>query len=583
MSPVEWDRSENNRIAAIALRARAKRHSFPSSAPPPIPMVHPAWNQAPTAQFCNVFNPTPTNAPVGSIASSFQPQSSYGSIYVHVHAGPPPPPPSTMRNTESAEASFQNMSNHVWGSNTNNRVPLADIKAPTSDFNIQSAPARRVQCKFNPTIPTNLQFSPMLLLPLMLLPNLLLRSEPECTAVLKEFDDGTTALTGKHAPGCLRRNGKQRPNAPNPDHLHDPADLIWRDCVAHFTEVVGPNFNGLDKSQIRNLVYHSREKTFGSNAIAKVESQYSGPSATAFLRCNTTFTGEKKMQRMMCFALPALLNLLMYPMVHMFVDATFDIVPHPFYQCLIIMVFDARLRIIIPVAWILMTGKTNECYWQAFNWLCSAVDEIAPAYIGVDFERAFFTQVSNHFSEADLIGCLFHFKQALRRKMIKLGIPEEEVKNVMQKGIIDLITVIPVEHLNPKGTAFVAAKIYDYCAELYGKGSDEYKESEKKWDDFWADYFMSFWMQPEFVKVWNVAHLVDKKDKMKLLHRTSNGLERYNRHFNGICPTTHPNLVTFAHALHKEAERVLQRMDDVAKGREVPPEYNEYRFPRNPT
>ena len=43
----------------------------------------------------------------------------------------------------------------------------------------------------------------------------------------------------------------------------------------------------------------------------------------------------------------------------MFVDATFDIVPHPFYQFLIIMVFDARLRIFIPVAWILMTGKTN--------------------------------------------------------------------------------------------------------------------------------------------------------------------------------------------------------------------------------
>lgn len=78
----------------------------------------------------------------------------------------------------------------------------------------------------------------------------------------------------------------------------------------------------------------------------------------------------------------------------------------------------------------------------------------------------------------------------LRRKMIKLGIPEEEVKFVMQKGVIDLITVIPVEDLNPKGTAFVAAKIYDYCAELYGKGSDEYKESEKRWDDFWADYFM---------------------------------------------------------------------------------------------
>ncbi len=36
------------------------------------------------------------------------------------------------------------------------------------------------------------------------------------------------------------------------------------------------------------------------------------------------------------------------------------------------------------------------------------------------------------------------------------------------------------------------------------------------------------------------------------------------------------------HALHKEAERVLKQMDDVAKGREVPPEYNEPVFPEIP-
>jgi len=94
----------------------------------------------------------------------------------------------------------------------------------------------------------------------------------------------------------------------------------------------------------------------------------------------------------------------------MFVDATFDVVPSPFYQCLIIMVFDARLRIFIPVAWILMTGKTNECYWQAFNWLTSAVDSINPAFVGVDFERAFFSQVTNHFSEAEIVGCFFSFQ-----------------------------------------------------------------------------------------------------------------------------------------------------------------------------
>ena len=70
-----------------------------------------------------------------------------------------------------------------------------------------------------------------------------------------------------------------------------------------------------------------------------------------------------------------------------------------------------------------MTGKTLECYWQAVNWLTSVVDSIAPTFVGVDFKRAFYTQVANHFTEAEIIGCLFHFKQTLHRRMIKLGTP----------------------------------------------------------------------------------------------------------------------------------------------------------------
>ena len=84
-------------------------------------------------------------------------------------------------------------------------------------------------------------------------------------------------------------------------------------------------------------------------------------------------------------------------------DATFSIVPVPFYQCLIAMVFDASLKIYVPVAWILMSGKTEECYWHAFNWLTNAVEDIDPSYTGVDFDRGFFTQISIHFSCAKLI------------------------------------------------------------------------------------------------------------------------------------------------------------------------------------
>ena len=144
--------------------------------------------------------------------------------------------------------------------------------------------------------------------------------------------------------------------------------------------LVCPNFYGWDKSQTCNLVFHPHEQVFGGNAISKIESQYSGTNNTAFLRYSSTFSDEKKMQCMMCFALPQCLNLLLYPLVwNKFLKnpfmceltlyilfhsrftclsmQTFDVVPSPFYQCLIIMVFDARLRIFILVAWILMTGK----------------------------------------------------------------------------------------------------------------------------------------------------------------------------------------------------------------------------------
>ena len=74
------------------------------------------------------------------------------------------------------------------------------------------------------------------------------------------------------------------------------------------------------------------------------------------------------------------------------------------------------------------------------------------------------------------------------------------------------------------------------------------------------------------IPVWSVAGVADSEHKV--INRTSNGLERYNRHINSILPSNHPNLVTFATALHAEADRVIQRMKDVDKQREMPPEYS---------
>ena len=83
-------------------------------------------------------------------------------------------------------------------------------------------------------------------------------------------------------------------------------------------------------------------------------------------------------------------------------------------------------------------------------------------------------------------------------------------------------------------------------------------------------------MQDEMMNVWNV-HGMDEGG-VKLSNRTSNGLERYNRHFNGIYPNNHPNLVTFVSKLKEEVGGQVQRIENVRKGREDPPDYQEVVF-----
>ena len=53
--------------------------------------------------------------------------------------------------------------------------------------------------------------------------------------------------------------------------------------------------------------------------------------------------------------------------VQLYIDSTFNIVPDPFYQCLIVMAFDETLGVYVPVLYILITTKTHWLYWNALH------------------------------------------------------------------------------------------------------------------------------------------------------------------------------------------------------------------------
>lgn len=68
---------------------------------------------------------------------------------------------------------------------------------------------------------------------------------------------------------------------------------------------------------------------------------------------------------------------------------------------------------------------------------------MGPEFIYCDFESRLLRAIGDHNPNATAIGCLFHFKQACRRKMLKYEIPKKECKIAMKSGVLDMLTVIP--------------------------------------------------------------------------------------------------------------------------------------------
>ena len=93
-------------------------------------------------------------------------------------------------------------------------------------------------------------------------------------------------LVGEHAPGCFHKNVIRMKVLPKAEdytnamhqfveehavsngHMHDTADVIWRDTVAHFRVIGGPSFTGMSKNQVRNLVYNAHGHVFGGDVIS---------------------------------------------------------------------------------------------------------------------------------------------------------------------------------------------------------------------------------------------------------------------------------------------------------------------------
>lgn len=112
-----------------------------------------------------------------------------------------------------------------------------------------------------------------------------------------------------------------------------------------------------------------------------------------------------------------------------------------------------------------MTSKAEHLYGIAFDMFINAIggtgNPIRPCHISCDFEAAIYNTCLSRFKNADVRGCLFHFKKAIREKMQELNFTRSEIKIMMTEGVIDMLRVIPVNEIATKGIHFVRRLFID--------------------------------------------------------------------------------------------------------------------------
>ncbi|KAG3068299.1 hypothetical protein PI125_g23447 [Phytophthora idaei] len=216
----------------------------------------------------------------------------------------------------------------------------------------------------------------------------------------------------------------------------------------------------------------------------------------------------------------------------------------------------------------LATSKSEWSWWHCLH--CVQVTtgmNMQPGTITCDYERAVINAVRDQFPDSKIVGCLFHVKQAVWRRMQKLCIPTEEISAAMARGMLDVLTVLPHDQIDPLGTEYVIERIQSSLAER------DIPYSGGGWEVFWT-YFRRIWIKIIPPRLWNVRGI-----NRQIVNRTNNPLERYNRELNSAFPSPRPNLATFIGVLERHAHHYNTLLDNITRGRARPPTHGAYFVP----
>ncbi|ETM34009.1 hypothetical protein L914_18810 [Phytophthora nicotianae] len=203
------------------------------------------------------------------------------------------------------------------------------------------------------------------------------------------------------------------------------------------------------------------------------------------------------------------------------------------------MVYDQASELFVPVYFVLCSSKAKDMYFDILKLIYRDTSEkLEPCDVVCDFEMPMIQAIEKQFLNAEVIGCLFHFKQAVRRQMkTTYSIPDAEVCIAMEKGVLDVLKMIDPNLVPRHGIRCFKRTIRAMCV------AAGIAYTRIKWKQFWG-YFRATWLE-----------------------RTNNPIERLNRELNRSFPTPHPNIATFVNVIWTIFQDYVTMLTNVAQGR----------------
>lgn len=215
----------------------------------------------------------------------------------------------------------------------------------------------------------------------------------------------------------------------------------------------------------------------------------------------------------------------------MFVDGTFSVAPFNAAQLLVILAeIKSQPK---PIVYVIMPDRVKQTYIELFEYLLDAIFcfdgiERTPTTFMSDFERASRNAAVQVWEDIELIGCNFHFCQALRRKASSLPELAGQIRGqTTHHDILKMfmrLSLLPLERVDEGLNSIKLFIIEQGVAAQFQR---------------FQLYFQRFWMKHYEPKTWCVS---------ARSRRTNCNIEGYNR-FIKLQINRNPSPWKFANAI----------------------------------